>query len=114
MKPEPEVKEYIDQFDSGFREVLNCIRELLYEVVPEVTEAIKWGVPTFSFQGKNICYIAGFKKHVSLGFYDGTMLNDPQYILNGTGKYMRYIKLRNIQEIEKEQLKIWILEGFYH
>jgi len=114
MKPEPEVKEYIDQFASEFREVLYCIRELVYEVVPEVTEAIKWGMPTFGFQGKNISYLAGFKKHVSFGFYDGTMLNDPQNILKGTGKYMRYIKIKSVQEIDKEQLKIWILEGFYH
>ena len=114
MKPEPEVKEYIDQFASEFREVLYCLCELVYEVVPEVTEAIKWGMPTFSFQGKNICYIAGFKNHVTFAFHDGTMLNDSQDRLKGTGKYMRYIKLRNLQEIDEEQMKIWILEGFYH
>ena len=49
MEQDPEVKEYIDGFTPEFREILYRLRELVYEVVPEVTESIKWGMPTLSF-----------------------------------------------------------------
>ena len=114
MEVDPQVKEYIDQFAPAFREILYRLRDLVYEVVPEVKESIKWRMPTFSFRGKHIGYIAGFKHHVTFAFHDGTMLNDPEGLLKGSGKYMRYIKFRELEEIDEQRMKIWILEGFYH
>ena len=72
MKPDPEVIEYIDQFSADFRKILFQLLELVLEVVPDARVTVKWKAPSFSYQKRNICYIAGFKKHVTLAFYDGT------------------------------------------
>ena len=112
MKSDLEVEEYIDQFDPVFRCILIRLRELIYEVVPDATEDIKWSVPTFSLN-KTICYIAGFKHHVTFAFYNGKMLNDPDGILQGTGKHMKYLKFKSIDDLDEERLRLWILEGFY-
>ena len=34
-------------------------------------------------------------------------------MLEGTGKMMKHIKLRRLEEIDEEQLTKWIIEGFY-
>ena len=112
MKPDPDVKEYIDQFDPDFRDILLRLRALIYQVVPDATEDIKWSVPTFSLH-KTICYIAGFKRHVTFGFYDGKMLKDPDGLLLGTGKHMKYLKFKSIDELDEDRLRLWILECFY-
>ncbi len=113
MKPDPQVIEYIEQFSPEFLCILFRLRELIYQVVPDATEAIKWRSPTFSYQKKPVCYIAGFTQHVTFAFYDGTMLNDPDGLLLGTGKYMRYIKFKSPDDIDEEQMNIWIMDGFY-
>ena len=112
MRTDPYVKEYINQFDPDFRDILLRLRALIYQVVPDATEDIKWGVPTFSLQ-KTICYIAGFKRHVTFGFYDGKMLKDPDGLLLGTGKHMKYLKFKSINELDEDRLRLWILESFY-
>jgi hypothetical protein len=112
MKPDSAVEEYIDQFDPAFRDIMLRLRELIYEVVPDATEDIKWHVPTFSLH-KTICYIAGFKHHVTLGFYDGKMLKDPDGLLGGTGKHMKYVKFKSMDQLDEDRLRLWILESFY-
>ncbi len=112
MKSDPEVQEYVDQFDPVLRDILVRLRELIYEVVPDATEDIKWRVPTFSLQ-KTVCYIAGFKNHVTLAFHDGKMLKDPDGLLRGTGKHLKYMTFKSIDDLDEERLRLWILQGFY-
>lgn len=113
MKHDARVTEYIEQFNPEFREILSILREHIFQVVPDVNEAIKWGSPTYSLGRKPICYTKGLTNHVTLAFHNGTMLNDPDGVLLGTGKYLRFIRFRSVGEINDEQVRIWILEGFY-
>ena len=36
----------------------------------------------------------GFTSHVNVGFFHGAALPDPARLLQGTGKFMRHVKLR--------------------
>jgi len=51
--------------------------------------------------------------NVTFAFYDGKMLIDPDGLLLETGKHMKYIKFKSINELDEERLRMWILEGFY-
>ncbi len=113
MNQDPRVIEYIEQFSPEYREILFRLRAYIFEVVPDVEEAIKWSSPTFSFRNKPVCYLKGLKNHVTLAFHNGTMLNDSGGLLLGTGKYLRFIRYKSPGEIDEEQVRIWILEGFY-
>ena len=112
MNSDPEVIEYIEQHSTEFSRIMLRLRELIYEVVPEATESIMWSRPHFKLN-RPVCYIGGFKKHVTLAFHDGRMLNDPDGILLGTGKKMKYLKFSTMEGLDEDQLKRWILEGFY-
>ena len=113
MKEDPEVDEYIAQFPDGFVTIMERLREIIHEVVPETSEAIKWSRPHFSMGRRHVCYIGGFQKHVTLAFHDGRMLNDPDKILLGSGKQMKYLKFKSMEDLDEEILRRWILEGFY-
>ncbi|MBN1182060.1 MAG: DUF1801 domain-containing protein [Bacteroidales bacterium] len=60
----------IDSYISGFpKEIqvkLQTLRNVIQNVVPEATEAIKYGLPTFIYKG-NLVHFGASKSH--LGFY---------------------------------------------
>ena len=113
MNTDPAVIEYMEQFPPELRDVMFLLRDCILQVVPEASEAIKWRAATFSRGNKPVCYVAGFKKHVSLAFHNGLMLRDPDGLLSGSGKFLRFIRYRNLEEIDEEQIKFWIMEAFY-
>ena len=46
-----------------------------------LTEELKWGVPCYTFQGKNVVLIHVFKDYCALLFFKGTLLQDANGLL---------------------------------
>lgn len=61
------VDDYIQGFPRDIQKVLEETRSLIQELVPDAEETIKYDMPTFTLNGKNLVYFAAWKKH--LGFY---------------------------------------------
>ena len=49
-------------------------------------ETLKWGKPCYTFNGQNVAIVQGFKKFCSLMFFKGTLLTDPDKILQKQGE----------------------------
>ena len=62
------IDDYIQQFDSDKQSLLQSLRRLISELVPEATETINYKMPTFRYNG-NLIHFAMFKNH--LGVYPG-------------------------------------------
>lgn len=61
-----EIDAYLENVTPSQKEVLQHVRELIHEIIPEVEEAIAYAMPTFRYKGKNIVHFAAFKDHMSL------------------------------------------------
>ena len=70
------------------------LRKTIFEVEPNVTEELKWSQPCYG-KVKDVCYISGAKAHITFGFFRGTELDDPHGRLEGTGKGMRHVKIKD-------------------
>lgn len=57
---------YIADFPDDVQPILQKIRTIMREALPEAVESISYGIPTFKLNGKYPIYFAGFKKHVSV------------------------------------------------
>ena len=69
-----------------FDAIRNCgddIRELLHD-----------GHPTACVEDAAFVYVNAFKAHVNVGFFHGAELHDPEELLEGSGKFMRHVKIR--------------------
>lgn len=67
MRPLPvDVEEYFSKQEGEALKRLHQIRSLVLELLPEAGEAIKYGIPTFTYHG-NLVHYAAFKNHI--GFY---------------------------------------------
>ena len=81
-----------------------------------LTEEIKWGVPSYTFQENNIVLIHVFKEYCAILFVKGALLKDPNGILITQTKNTqaaRQIRFTNVREIVKMKpiLKAYIYEA---
>ncbi len=61
------IDEYIAGYPDSVQAILQEIRRTIAEEVPNATEAIAYGIPTFKLRGKNLVHFGAHKKHI--GFY---------------------------------------------
>jgi hypothetical protein len=60
----------------------------------EVREVLHDGCPVACLGDAPFGYVHVFRSHVNVGFFHGAALPDPSRLLQGTGKFMRHVKLR--------------------
>ena len=70
-KRDPRVTEYINSRAAFARPILRQLRKAIHDLRPGLTETIKWGMPTFTFNDRIVCGMAGFKAHCALWFWNG-------------------------------------------
>ena len=70
----------------------------------EVRELMHDGCPVACFGDVPFGYVNVFTSHVNVGFFQGAGLPDPARLLQGTGKFMRHVKLRPENPIDATAL----------
>src|SRR5215475_10868981 len=77
---------------------LGAIAQRWFEVMracgDDVRELLHDGHPTACVADAAFAYVNAFKAHVNVGFFRGAEIADPEGLLEGSGKFMRHVKLR--------------------
>jgi hypothetical protein len=60
----------------------------------DVRELMHDGCPVACVEDAPFGYVNSFSSHVNVGFFNGAALEDPAGLLEGSGKYMRHVKLK--------------------
>jgi hypothetical protein len=103
------VDSYFAQQPPEKRVLLEKLRALVAKGVPGADASIKWGVPFYQKNGKNVCAIAAFKEHVGINFFASPkVLVDPEKKLEGGGKSMRMLKVRRPDDIDSASILRWL------
>lgn len=98
-----------------WNEEFYLLREILLEN-KLLEEDYKWMHPCYTFQGKNVVLIHGFKDYCALLFHKGVLLKDSENILiqqTENVQSARQIRFTNISEIEelKSVIKSYVKEA---
>lgn len=80
MSRDKRIDEYIAKVQPFAKPILKHLRELVHKACPEVTETIKWGMPSFEYKGPYFGF-ASFKQHCVGGFWKSKLLKDPKGFL---------------------------------
>ena len=81
------------------------------KTVPGVKESVNpWRIPTFKSNGP-MCFFILWKEHVTLGFLRGKALEDPDKLLEGSGKNFLHVRLNTAKDLKKAGLKELIVEA---
>src|SRR5262245_25871098 len=96
------------------------VRALLAEIMPNITE-VPWAQQKTAGYGvgakknsEHFCYIAPQKNHVNLGFMYGADLPDPENLLEGSGRLLRHIKIKNLADLERPAVRTLIQDASRH
>jgi hypothetical protein len=66
----------------------------------DVRELLHDGHPTACVHDAAFGYVNAFMSHVNVGFFRGAEIADPEGLLEGTGKFMRHVKLRPGRDVD--------------
>lgn len=104
VKRDPAIEAWFD----GHSDDLGAIARRWFEVMrglgDDVRELLHDGHPTACVGDAAFAYVNAFRSHVNVGFFHGAELSDPNGLLEGTGKFMRHVKLRPEDEINATAL----------
>ena len=95
-----EVDKYIKKQSSPQKEIVQKLRKIILKTFPDIKEELKWGTPWY--EGKY--YLVAFKDHVNMGFAFGGLLKKHEKLLEGTGEYMRHIKVYSLEDIDEKKI----------
>jgi uncharacterized protein YdeI (YjbR/CyaY-like superfamily) len=79
---------------------LQKLREIILD--SPLTEEVKWRVPCYTFQGKNVVFLGAFKESAVLSFVKGVLLKDAKKILiqqTENSQSVRIIRFANVEQI---------------
>jgi hypothetical protein len=98
--------EWLDAAPDFSRPLATELRESFFRWAPDLTEAIKWNVLTFSGR-KLVCGISPCKKHLSIVFFRGTELDDPAglFFAGETNTNIRSIKVTKPATLNRDALR---------
>lgn len=107
----------VDDFIKGsgkWQEAFTKLRAIILST--GLTEELKWGVPTYSLNQKNVVLIHGFKDYCAILFVKGALLKDPKGVLiqqTENVQAARQIRFANEKEVDdlEHTIKAYILEA---
>src|ERR1700733_8492234 len=99
------------------RRICEALRHLIVSLHKGFVEVVwpKQRIASFGVGPKKMtehyAYIGVQGSHVNLGFYHGASLPDPKGLLEGTGKELRHVKLRDVAAAKSDAVTALLREA---
>lgn len=94
------IDNYAANASEATRPVLVHIRKLIHLAAPNIEENIKWNAPSFELDGKIVCSVMAFKKHVNIMFARGKDMADPDDILVDIGEKSNMKGIKQVLNVD--------------
>ncbi len=112
MEMSKTVEEYLQKHEEYHVE-LHKLREIILST--ELTETVKWGIPTYTINNKNVVGIGAFKSYCGLWFFNGSFLKDEYRLLinaqDGKTRSQRQMRFDSIDQIDEKIIREYLLEA---
>ena len=105
------VGDFLDYLPEDELAVVECLRELVLEALPEVKEKLSYNVP-FYYRHRRICYIwpasvpwGKVSAGVTLGFCQGHLLVDDDYLCRSDRKNVATVNFRSVSQVDIQKIQ---------
>ena len=112
------VEEFLSTYDQKVQDICIALRRIVQEQLPEMEEILFEGWKSIGYgTGESraakdlLLYLGPLKDSVNLGFYRGAILPDTKQLLTGTGKLLRHLKIKSLEDFPSEDIKNLIQEA---
>ncbi|MCM4159557.1 DUF1801 domain-containing protein [Antarcticibacterium flavum] len=117
MKPNPQLKKFMEPYDERIQALTMELRNFITDLVPQANELIwdNYNAVALAYSKSEklkdaFCHIAVYSDHVNFGFNRGVELKQTVK-LNGKGKLIRHISLKDFQSFPKKEIQSMIWEA---
>ncbi|MEO1653145.1 MAG: DUF1801 domain-containing protein [Bacteroidota bacterium] len=113
----PDFLHYLEQKDPPLQDLYRDLRAFIFSIYPEANELLYHTHALTSVYAPSIklgdafCHIPIYSAHLNLGFNQGKLLDDPQGLLQGTGKVIRHIPLQIPEDYRNEAVAMLIRQA---
>ncbi len=94
VERDPAIDAWMEEHDGELGAIARAWFEVMRGCGDEVRELLHDGCPVACLGDAPFGYVNVFTSHVNVGFFQGAALRDPARLLEGSGKFMRHVKLR--------------------
>ena len=94
VKRDPAIEIWMHAHSGELGEIARRWFEVVRGCGDDVRELLHDGHPTACVGDAAFAYVNAFRDHVNLGFFRGAEIADPERLLEGSGRFMRHVKLR--------------------
>jgi hypothetical protein len=103
-KRDPAIETWMKQHPGELGAIARYWFEVMRKCGDDVLEVLHDGHPTACIADAAFGYVNAFRAHVNIGFFRGAEIVDAEGLLEGTGKFMRHVKIRPGHEFNAEAL----------
>src|SRR4029079_71989 len=93
VKRDPAIEVWMQSHSAELGTIARHWFEIMRGCGTDVREVLHDGHPTACVADAAFGYVNAFRAHVNVGFFRGAELDDPESLMEGTGKFMRHVKL---------------------
>ena len=94
VERDPAIDAWMKEHEGELGTIAHQWFEVMRKCGDEVRELLHDGCPVACLGDAPFGYVNVFSSHVNVGFFRGTSLPDPARLLQGSGRFMRHVKLR--------------------
>jgi hypothetical protein len=111
MKTYESFDEYLKDQHPKNQRIIRGLRRFVKRVEPGLSEAVKWGNGCWVGSNGPVAYVYSAPDYVQFGFFRGSSLNDPRSLLEGEGRYVRHIKVREPSGIDEQSFALLLRQA---
>lgn len=104
VRRDPAVEGWLREHSDALGKIAQHWFEVMRNCGDDVRELLHDGQPTACVGDAAFGYVDAFTAHVNVGFYLGAEMADPRGLLEGTGKFMRHVKLQPGRDVDAAAL----------
>jgi hypothetical protein len=109
---DPAVDQWMREQPDELADIARSWFEVMRACGDDVRELIHDDQPTACVGDAAFAYVDAFSAHVNVGFFHGSELDDPHRLLEGTGKFMRHVKIKPGRPVKEAALHA-LIESAY-
>ncbi|MFM8739420.1 MAG: DUF1801 domain-containing protein [Cytophagales bacterium] len=108
----PAVDNYLFDKPEPVKLTLEVLREIIFEMVSDVEEQIKWGIPFYSKNGL-LCYLNFEKKtqKVVLGLVEGNSITDKYNLFSHDTQQIKKIYFTSVDALPVNKVKYYLAQA---
>lgn len=100
----PSLRKFLERFPEPLQVIATELRTQVLDLAPDVIEQIDESAQLLGYGYAEtythlVCVIIFQQEYINLGFPRGVDLEDPEALLEGTGKRARHVKIYSVEDV---------------